>query len=145
MVQFGMNGDPKVNAEMQNNKIKDDPVKQSNTRGMITFATSGPNSRTSQVFINFGNNAGLDRQGFSPFGKIVEGMEVVDSLYKEYGEGAQRTGAVAGLDPYAGEQVPQREVSKARLRQDRHDRQGRVITSAGTRPVGSTSLRSSAS
>ena len=88
MVQFGINGDPAVSAKWREKRIPDDPVKESNERGMITFATSGKNSRTTQVFINFGNNSGLDSQGFSPFGKVVTGMEVVDSLYKGYGEGA---------------------------------------------------------
>jgi peptidyl-prolyl cis-trans isomerase A (cyclophilin A) len=88
MVQFGINGDPKISAPWRTATIKDDPVKQSNKRGYITFATSGPDSRTSQVFINFGDNAGLDRQGFSPFGQVTSGMEVVDALYSGYGEGA---------------------------------------------------------
>src|SRR3954470_24702990 len=88
MVQFGINGDPKLSPAWRNAEIPDDAVKQSNKRGNITFATSGPNSRTTQVFINFKNNAGLDRQGFAPFGQIVTGMDVVDRLYGEYGEGA---------------------------------------------------------
>jgi peptidyl-prolyl cis-trans isomerase A (cyclophilin A) len=88
MVQFGINGDPSVAAAWRDADIKDDPVKQSNGRGTITFATAGPNTRTTQVFINFGDNAGLDGQGFSPFGKVVSGMEVVDQLYGGYGEGA---------------------------------------------------------
>lgn len=88
MVQFGINGDPNIARAWRDANIKDDPVKESNRRGMITFATAGPNTRTTQVFINFGDNAPLDGQGFSPFGKVVSGMEVVDSLYKGYGEGA---------------------------------------------------------
>ena len=88
MVQFGINGDPKISAPWRSATIKDDPVTQSNKRGYITFATSGPNSRTSQVFINFADNAGLDRQGFSPFGQVISGMEIVDSLHGGYGEGA---------------------------------------------------------
>lgn len=90
MCQFGMNGAPEVTAAWKNAKFQDDPVTQSNKRGYITFATSGPNSRTTQVFINFKENANLDGMGFAPFGQVVEGMEVVDSLYKEYGEGAPR-------------------------------------------------------
>jgi peptidyl-prolyl cis-trans isomerase A (cyclophilin A) len=88
MVQFGINGNPKVSAVWRDANIKDDPVKQSNERGMITFATAGPNTRTTQVFINFGDNAGLDGQGFAPFGKVISGMDVVDSLFAGYGEGA---------------------------------------------------------
>jgi peptidyl-prolyl cis-trans isomerase A (cyclophilin A) len=88
MVQFGISGDPNIASVWRDANIKDDPVKQSNRRGTVTFATAGPNTRTTQVFINFGDNAPLDGQGFSPFGKVVSGMEVVDSLYKGYGEGA---------------------------------------------------------
>ena len=88
MVQFGINGEPKISAPWRAATISDDPVKQSNKRGYITFATAGKNSRTSQVFINFADNAGLDGQGFSPFGRVISGMNVVDSLYNGYGEGA---------------------------------------------------------
>ena len=90
MVQFGIHGDPKVSAPWRDAQIKDDPVRQSNKRGYITYAMAGPNTRTSQVFINFGDNASLDSQGFSPFGRIVSGMNVVDALNAEYGEGAPR-------------------------------------------------------
>lgn len=86
VVQFGLPADPKSAPRVEN--IPDDPVTQSNTRGMITFATAGPNTRTSQVFINLGDNERLDSMGFSPFGRVVEGMEVVESLYSGYGEGA---------------------------------------------------------
>ncbi|HEY4856756.1 MAG TPA: peptidylprolyl isomerase [Xanthobacteraceae bacterium] len=88
MVQFGINGDPRVAAPWRSATMKDDPVKQSNKRGTITFATAGPDSRTSQVFINFADNSPLDRQGFSPFGQVTSGMSVVDALHSGYGEGA---------------------------------------------------------
>src|SRR5580693_6064614 len=90
MVQFGINGDPKLSSVWREARIKDDAVKQSNGRGYITFATAGPDTRTTQVFINFADNAALDRQGFAPFGKVVSGMTVVDALYADYGEGAPR-------------------------------------------------------
>jgi peptidyl-prolyl cis-trans isomerase A (cyclophilin A) len=88
MVQFGINGNPQISTPWRNAQIKDDPVKQSNKRGFITFATSGPNSRTTQVFINFGDNARLDSLGFAAFGQVSTGMNVVDQLYADYGEGA---------------------------------------------------------
>jgi peptidyl-prolyl cis-trans isomerase A (cyclophilin A) len=88
MVQFGINGDPRVSAVWQDANIKDDPVRQSNRRGYITFATAGPNTRTTQVFINFADNHALDSQGFAPFGRVISGMNVVDALYAGYGEGA---------------------------------------------------------
>jgi peptidyl-prolyl cis-trans isomerase A (cyclophilin A) len=88
MVQFGINADPKLSGVWREARIKDDPVRQSNKRGLITFATAGPNTRTTQVFINFADNNGLDRQGFAPFGQVVSGMNVVDALYSGYGEGA---------------------------------------------------------
>jgi peptidyl-prolyl cis-trans isomerase A (cyclophilin A) len=89
MVQWGISGDPMVSIKWQNAGISDDPVKGSNTRGIITYAMSGaPNSRTTQVFINLVDNARLDPMRFAPFAKVVSGMEVVDQLYKGYGEGA---------------------------------------------------------
>ncbi len=88
MVQFGLHGDPYVSGAWRNHPLTDDPVTQSNSRGMITFATSGPDSRTTQVFINFRDNTNLDDMGFAPFGEVVEGMDVVDQLYSGYGEGA---------------------------------------------------------
>jgi peptidyl-prolyl cis-trans isomerase A (cyclophilin A) len=90
MVQFGINGDPNIMARWRTAQISDDPVTQSNTRGMITFAMAGPNTRTSQVFINFGDNSRLDQSGFAPFGRVVSGMNVVEAINAEYGEGAPR-------------------------------------------------------
>jgi len=90
MCQIGIHGDPAVSAKWREATIPDDPVKGSNTRGTISFATAGPNTRTTQLFINFVDNTPLDGMGFSPFGKVIEGMDVVDKINSEYGEGAPR-------------------------------------------------------
>jgi peptidyl-prolyl cis-trans isomerase A (cyclophilin A) len=90
MCQFGINGDPVTSAKWKAAKIEDDPVIQGNKRGRITFAMAGPNSRTTQLFINFKDNDRLDGMGFASFGEVVEGMDVVDKLYSGYGEGAPR-------------------------------------------------------
>ncbi|HXV86825.1 MAG TPA: peptidylprolyl isomerase [Gemmatimonadales bacterium] len=86
MAQFGINADPQISARWRGASIPDDPVVQSNTRGFVTFAMGGPNTRTTQMFINFGNNARLDSQGFPPIGRVVEGMDVVDQIHSGYGE-----------------------------------------------------------
>ncbi len=88
MAQFGISAYPEVSKAWEQANIKDDRVVQSNHRGFVTFAMAGPNTRTTQVFINFGNNERLDRDGFSAFGMVTDGMEVVDKLYGGYGEGA---------------------------------------------------------
>jgi peptidyl-prolyl cis-trans isomerase A (cyclophilin A) len=88
MVQFGINGNPKIAAAWRHATILDDPVVKSNKRGTLTFATHGTNSRSTQLFVNLGDNSGLDRLGNSPFGEVVEGMEVIDKLYSDYGEQA---------------------------------------------------------
>jgi len=88
MCQFGIHGDPKVAAAWRSARIPDDPVKASNVRGAVTFATAGPDTRTTQLFINYADNSRLDAMGFAPFGKVIEGMEVVDKINGEYGEGA---------------------------------------------------------
>src|SRR5690348_3517276 len=86
VVQFGINANPQISRVWQNANIKDDAVTQSNARGSVTFATGGPNTRTTQVFINLVDNSRLDSMGFSPFGQITDGMDIVDQLYSEYGE-----------------------------------------------------------
>lgn len=86
MVQFGIPGDPEVAKVWRSRSITDDPVKQSNKRGTVTFATSGKNARTSQIFINYANNGFLDGQGFSPFAEVVQGMDVVDQIESKYRE-----------------------------------------------------------
>jgi peptidyl-prolyl cis-trans isomerase A (cyclophilin A) len=92
IVQVGMPADPALNAKWAENSIPGDPPGQSNTPGTVTFAMRGgdPNSRTTQIFINLGNNAQLDAQGFTPFGRVVEGMDAVQRFYADYGEGAPR-------------------------------------------------------
>lgn len=87
MAQWGIHGDPAVNRAWRGKTIADDPVRQKNTRGMVSFATSGPNSRTNQLFVNFGDNSRLDAMGFSPVGQVRD-MKSVDALYAGYGEGA---------------------------------------------------------
>ncbi|MFB3922823.1 MAG: peptidylprolyl isomerase [Terriglobia bacterium] len=87
VAQFGISARPAVNRVWANAKIPDDPVTQSNLRGTLTFATAGPNTRTTQIFINLADNTRLDTMGFAPFGKVVEGMEVVEQFYSGYGEG----------------------------------------------------------
>ena len=93
MAQFGIASSPKVSAYWRSQVLPDDPVKASNTRGTISFAMAGKNTRTSQVFINFGDNSRLDSEGFAPFGRVVEGMdEVIDQLFNKYGEGGKGDG-----------------------------------------------------
>ena len=91
VVQFGINGDPAVEARWRNLTMRDDPVTQSNKRGTITFAKAGPDTRTTQVFINLKDNERLDAAGFAPFGQVVEGMQLaVDHLWDSYGDGPPR-------------------------------------------------------
>ena len=97
MVQFGIHGDPTVSAQWREAGIKDDTVAQSNLKGYITYAMAGPDTRTTQLFINYADNSNLDGMGFAPFGKVTEGMNVVESIYSGYGEGAPR-----GMGPDQG-------------------------------------------
>ncbi|MCB9526990.1 MAG: peptidylprolyl isomerase [Myxococcales bacterium] len=91
MAQVGLHGEPEINKIWREARIEDDPVRASNTRGMVSFATAGPNTRTTQFFINFGDNNNLDGMGFSPFGKVQDAsMATVDALHGGYGEGAPR-------------------------------------------------------
>ena len=86
IVQFGISAYPQVSAAWTNATIKDDPVKQSNKMDFVTFATAGPDTRTTQLFINLVDNSRLDKSGFAPFGKVTEGMNVVEMFYEGYGE-----------------------------------------------------------
>jgi peptidyl-prolyl cis-trans isomerase A (cyclophilin A) len=96
-VQFGISGDPKTNQLWSTAFISDDPVKESNVRGAISYAKDGPNRRSTQLFINLRDNKPLDKQGFAPIGKVVDGMDVVDTFYSSYGEMPSRGGQ--GPDP----------------------------------------------
>jgi peptidyl-prolyl cis-trans isomerase A (cyclophilin A) len=87
MAQFGIHGDPAVNAQWRNYRIVDDARKQSNERSYVAFAAGGPNTRTTQIFISLKENPALDGAGLVPFGKIVSGMNVVEKLYTSYGDG----------------------------------------------------------
>jgi peptidyl-prolyl cis-trans isomerase A (cyclophilin A) len=88
MVQFGISGSPGVSRKWRDANLPDDPPIASNHRGAVTFAMAGPNTRTTQLFINLVDNQRLDTMGFAPFGEVIAGMDVVDRLYTGYGEGA---------------------------------------------------------
>jgi peptidyl-prolyl cis-trans isomerase A (cyclophilin A) len=88
IAQFGISAYPALNPVWEKATIKDDPVTQSNKKYSVTFATAGPNTRTTQLFINLADNPRLDGMGFAPFGQVTDGMNVVDTLYADYGEGA---------------------------------------------------------
>ena len=90
VAQFGIHGDPAVSGKWREVPIDDDPVNQKNTRGRLTFAKSGPNTRTTNLFLNLKDSANLDPQGFAPIGEVVEGMEVADQLHSGYGDGAPK-------------------------------------------------------
>jgi peptidyl-prolyl cis-trans isomerase A (cyclophilin A) len=92
MAQFGISGDPALAAKWDRKNINDDAVKQSNKRGYLSFAMRGPNTRSTQLFINFGDNSNLDSMGFSPIGEVVEGMDIVDEIYNGYGGGPDEGG-----------------------------------------------------
>jgi len=119
IVQWGINGDPKVNKDWSEISIKDDPPKVSNKVGTVVFAAAGPNSRTTQCFINLGDNsATLDPQGFTPFGEVIQGMDNVMNLYMGYGEGApngagpsQENISIDG-NPYLEEHFPRLDYIK---------------------------------
>ncbi|MGD2120727.1 MAG: peptidylprolyl isomerase [Gemmatimonadota bacterium] len=113
MAEFGIHGDPWVNAYWRQATMDDEPVRKPNTRGMVSFSKNQPNTRTVQVFVNTDENRNLDGQGFSPFGEVIEGMDVVDNLYSGYGESPTRGGegvypamAIAKGDEYLDAEFP---------------------------------------
>jgi len=90
VVQFGLSANPAINQVWKTANIQDDPMVQSNKRGYLVFATAGPNTRTTQLFINYADNGRLDAMGFAPFGMVIQGMDVVDKIYPGYGESPQQ-------------------------------------------------------
>ena len=98
VVQFGINGDPQVSQLWSSVRIPDDPIKQKNRKGMVTFASSGPGARTTQVFVNMRDNLSLDRQGFAPIGRVADGMEVLEVLYGGYGDMTPRGSGPDGVE-----------------------------------------------
>lgn len=123
MVQFGLSGDPKLSTVWRGAVIPDDSVKQSNLRGFITFAMAGPGSRTTQVFINYGNNTRLDAQGFAPFGQVTEGMEVVEGIFSGSGEGPNQTRIRNEGNVYLDKEFPQLDkILRAYVVEDQADK-----------------------
>ena len=112
MVQFGINGDPTLQTLWKEARITDDPVKESNKRGYVSFAHAGANTRTTQVFINFQDNSGLDKQGFAPFGRVVSGMNVVDKINAQYREQPNQGGIQAGGNTYLTKEFPKLDFIK---------------------------------
>jgi cyclophilin family peptidyl-prolyl cis-trans isomerase len=119
MAQFGMPGDPAIGRVWSDRDIEDEPVKHSNTRGTLTFANKGPNTRSAQLFINFRDNAQLDARGFTPFGEVTNGMAAVDSLYKGYGEAPDQGRIGAQGNAYLAHDFPKLDsIVTARVSQE---------------------------
>jgi cyclophilin family peptidyl-prolyl cis-trans isomerase len=112
VVQFGMNGDPTLNRQWSDTNIPDDPVKVSNKQGTVVFADAGPNTRSTQIFINLGDNSRLDGRGFSPFGEVIQGMENVEEFYKGYGESPDQNQISAQGNAYLEQNFPKLDYIK---------------------------------
>lgn len=106
VIQFGLSPNSAVDAAWSGAKIKDDPVTQSNRAGYLSFASAGANTRTTQIFINLGANARLDSMGFSPFGKVVSGMDAVRKIYAGYGETPDQSAIESQGKAYLDKQFP---------------------------------------
>jgi len=113
VAQFGLPADPRLAAAWKTATFPDDPVKTSNARGTVTFATAGPNTRTTQLFVNYGNNARLDGMGFAPFAKVVDGMPVVDAIHAEYGERPNQGRIQSEGEAYLAQEFPRLDVIRS--------------------------------
>jgi peptidyl-prolyl cis-trans isomerase A (cyclophilin A) len=126
VVQFGLSGDTRVNSVWKDARIPDDEVKETNVRGTLTYAMGGPKTRTTQVFVNLGDNQGLDGQGFAPFGRVVNGLKVLDSLYggygdmRPFGEGPDQRGILSMGNAYLDREFPKLDyIERATLLENR--------------------------
>jgi peptidyl-prolyl cis-trans isomerase A (cyclophilin A) len=118
VVQWGIQGDPVMQLNWRAKTIADDPVRQTNHRGYLTFATSGPNTRTTQLFINLADNPALDAQGFAPFGQVISGLSVVEGLYSGYGEKPDQNQIQVQGNAYLQSQFPRLDyIAAAKIEQ----------------------------
>jgi peptidyl-prolyl cis-trans isomerase A (cyclophilin A) len=115
VVQFGLSANPAVNKAWEKANLQDDPVKESNHIGTLTFATAGANTRTTQLFINLAENPRLDQMGFAPFGTITSGMDVVQKIYAAYGETPDQNEITEKGKPYLDKNFPKLDVIKATI------------------------------
>ena len=112
VIQWGIHGDPQLQLKWRDRNITDDPVRETNRRGTIAYATDGPNTRTTQLFINLKDNPQLDKRGFSPFGEVVSGMSVVDGIYPGYGQTPDQDQIQVHGNAYLQKQFPQLDYIK---------------------------------
>jgi len=118
VVQFGLAADPSLTSQWKNMKLHDDPVRKTNARGTLTFATAGANTRTTQLFVNLGDNANLDRMGFAPFGRVIQGLDVFDRINSEYGEEPDQGMITSRGNDYLHSTFPRLDyIKSARIRQ----------------------------
>ena len=113
IIQFGLSPDPKLTARWRQANLKDDPVREHNMRGTVSFATAGANTRTTQLFINTNDNQRLDAVGFAPFGRVIDGMSVVDQIFAGYGEKPDQPRIEAEGNAYLEKEFPNLDYIKA--------------------------------